>query len=152
MKRALEEAHRIVHGLVDQSLELKISGVLQMVQPKKSIEMRNVCHARSGDKGNTANVGLICYNMNDYDWLKRHATPDRVKEYLGDSVKGEVERFELPNIGALNFVLHAALDGGASRSLRLDIHGKGYSSIMLSWSLETEELPPSLNANANANA
>jgi hypothetical protein len=99
-----------------------------------------MAHSRTGDKGDTANVSVIAYRMEDYPHLLRHVTAERVKEHLRGIVAGEVVRYELPRIGALNFVLRRALGGGVTRSLALDAHGKGLSSALLS--LEIPE-PPS---------
>jgi len=98
--------------------------------------LREICQARSGDKGNIANIGLIVYDKRHYEHVKRIVTAERVKEFFGDAVKGRVERYELPRLGALNFVLHEALDGGATRSLTLDPFGKVVSSILLAMEIE----------------
>jgi hypothetical protein len=81
--------------------------------------------------------------MADFPWLRDNLTAAAVKALLGNIIKGDVDRYEIPNIGALNFVLHGALDGGASRSLAMDIHGKGFSAILLTQELVTEDAPPS---------
>ena len=98
--------------------------------------LREICHARSGDKGNIANVGLIVYDKRHYEHVKHHVTAERVKEFFGDAVKGHVDRYELSRLGALNFVLHDALDGGATRGLTLDPFGKVVSSILLAMQIE----------------
>ena len=103
----------------------------------KRIRLREICHARSGDKGDTANIGLIAYDDRDFPWLAARVTADAVRAYLGDVVRGDVVRYELPRIGALNFVLHNALDGGVTRALKVDGHGKGLSAILLDM-----EIPP----------
>lgn len=100
------------------------------------VKLRELCHARSGDKGDTVNVGLIVFDKRHYDWMRKHVTTDVVGIYLGNRVR-LIERYGLPNLGALNFVLHGALDGGATRSLMLDAHGKGFSAILLE--LEVDE-------------
>ena len=74
------------------------------------VQLVNVAHARSGDKGDTANVGVIAYDPGHYELLRSHLTTDRVKAHFGSMVRGDVERFELPNLGALNFLLHGALE------------------------------------------
>jgi hypothetical protein len=100
--------------------------------------LSEIAHARSGDKGDRCNIGVIAYRPEHYDLLVREVTAERVKAHFGSYCKGPVERFELPNIGALNFVLHGALDGGALRSLRLDRQGKTYSLALLSMEIEVD--------------
>ncbi len=95
-----------------------------------------IAHARTGDKGDTANVSVIAFRPEDYAWLERHVTAERVKEHLGGIVRGEVVRYELPRLGALNFILEGALGGGVTRSLALDAHGKS-----LGFALLTLEIP-----------
>jgi len=100
------------------------------------VPLVHLAHARSGDKGDTANVGLIAYEAEHYDLLVRKVTSERVKEHFGPMVKGEVERFELPNLHALNFLLHGALDGGGTRSLMTDAQGKVFSTALLRMEVE----------------
>ena len=95
------------------------------------IQLRELAHARSGDKGDTVNVGVIAFDPAHYDLLVEQLTPERVKAHFGDMVKGEVERFELPNLGALNFLLHNALGGGGTVSLMTDAQGKTFSTALL---------------------
>lgn len=95
------------------------------------IELTKLAHARSGDKGDTANVGLIAFNETIYPILVREVTAEKAKEHFGDIVKGEIERFELPNLGALNFLLHESLGGGGTLSLMTDAQGKTFSTAML---------------------
>jgi hypothetical protein len=90
-----------------------------------------LAHARSGDKGDRCNIGVIARRPDDYPILVRELTAERVKDWFGELCLGEVERFELPNLGALNFVLHRALDGGGLTSLRLDRQGKTYGFALL---------------------
>jgi len=100
------------------------------------MKLREIAHSRTGDKGNNATVSVIVYKQEDYDLVRELVTPGRVKNFLSGIVKGEVTRYELPGIGALNFVLHDALSGGVTRSLSLDIHGKSLSSVLLDMDLE----------------
>jgi hypothetical protein len=97
----------------------------------KTLLLRDVAHARSGDKGDTSNVGVIAYDEADYAILRDQVTVERVRALYGTLVLGEVTRYELPNIGALNFVLRGALQGGVTTSLALDPHGKTRSSLIL---------------------
>jgi len=100
------------------------------------IQLKEIAHTRSGDKGDTVNVGVIAYDPAHYDLLVEQLTAERVKEHFGDMVKGEVERFELPNLGALNFLLHNALGGGGTVSLMTDAQGKTFSTAMLRLELD----------------
>ena len=95
------------------------------------MKLREIAHARAGDKGDTSNVAVIAHDERDYPLLERHVTAERVRERLAGIVRGEVTRYELPLIGALNFVLRGALGGGVTRSLALDAHGKCLSSAIL---------------------
>jgi hypothetical protein len=103
------------------------------------IQLVHLAHARSGDKGDTANVGVIAYDPAHYDLLREALTPQRVKEHFGRMVAGPVERFELPNLGALNFLLHNALDGGGTVSLMTDAQGKVYSTALLRMEIEVPD-------------
>ena len=94
-------------------------------------QLIELAHARSGDKGNKSNIGLIARRPEDYDILVREVTAERVAEHFAGIVLGKVERFELPNLGALNFLLHDALDGGGTMALKADPQGKTYSSALL---------------------
>ena len=100
------------------------------------IRLLDIAHARSGDKGDTSNVGLIAKRAEDYPILVEHVTAARVKEHFAEICFGEVERFELPNLGALNFLLHESLDGGGTMSLRADPQGKTYSAALLRMEIE----------------
>ena len=100
------------------------------------ISLLKLAHARSGDKGDTANVGIIALKDEFYPLLVREITADRVKTHFGEMVKGEVERFELPNRGARNFVLHGSLDGGGTLSLMTDAQGKTFSTALLRMNLD----------------
>jgi hypothetical protein len=103
------------------------------------IQLRRLAHARSGDKGDTANVGVIAYSPAIYDCLKEHLTAERVAEHFRGMIEGPVERFELDNLGALNFLLHGALGGGGTMSLMTDAQGKVYSTALLRIELEVPE-------------
>ncbi len=96
-----------------------------------TIPLVHLAHTRSGDKGDTANVGVIAYDAEDYELLRDTLTVERVREHFGDLVEGEVERYELPNLQALNFMLHGALGGGGTVSLMTDAQGKVFSTAML---------------------
>ena len=104
-----------------------------------SIRLLHLAHARSGDKGDVANVGVIAYDPTDYDLLRERLTAERVKAHFGDMLTGKVERFELPNLHALNFVLHGALDGGGTVSLMNDAQGKVLSTALLRLEIEVPE-------------
>ncbi len=95
------------------------------------ISLRAIAHARTGDKGDISNIAVIAYDAADYPRLERHVTAERVKAHFADLVRGEVVRYALPGLGALNFVLHGALGGGVTRSLALDAHGKCLASAIL---------------------
>jgi hypothetical protein len=95
------------------------------------VQLISLAHARSGDKGDTANVGLIALRDDFYPLLVREVTAERVKEHFRGICKGEVERFELPNLGALNFLLHESLGGGGTVSLMTDAQGKTFSTALL---------------------
>src|SRR5688572_16172200 len=95
------------------------------------IQLVSIAHARSGDKGDAANIGLIALSDPIYPLLVREVTADRVKAHFGEIVKGDVERFELPNLKALNFLLHESLGGGGTRSLMTDAQGKTFSTALL---------------------
>ena len=95
------------------------------------MKLREIAHSRAGDKGNTANVSVIARDPSDYPHLEKHVTAERVKAHFSGIVKGDVVRYELPGIGALNFVLHEALVGGVTRTLALDLHGKSLGSAIL---------------------
>lgn len=101
------------------------------------MKLREIAHSRAGDKGNISNVSVIAKDEKYYEFIKQHVTVDKVKDLYKDLVKGDVIRYELPCIGALNFVMYNALGGGVTRTLSLDIHGKSYSSIMMGLELPT---------------
>ena len=97
----------------------------------KRIQLREIAHARSGDKGDNANIGLIALKPEYYPILVHEVTAERVKQHFAGLCLGEVERYEIPNLNALNFVLHQALDGGGTLSLRTDSQGKTYGAALL---------------------
>jgi hypothetical protein len=100
------------------------------------VQLREIAHARSGDKGDTANIGLIALRPEDYPALVKQVTAERVKEHFRELCRGRVERFELPNLNALNFLLYEALDGGGTVSLRTDAQGKTLSAALLRMEIE----------------
>jgi hypothetical protein len=95
------------------------------------MQLRELAHARTGDKGDTSQISVIAYEEGDYTYLAEHVTAERVRMRLAAVVQGQVVRYELPGLGALNFVMDRALAGGVTRSLSLDAHGKCLSSILL---------------------
>lgn len=103
------------------------------------VPLLKLAHARSGDKGDTANIGLIALKPEYYEILKAQVTAEKVKEHFKGIVKGNVERFELPNIGALNFLLHNALGGGGTMTLKHDAQGKTLSTALLRMEIDVVE-------------
>lgn len=103
------------------------------------IQLLQICHARSGDKGDTANIGLIALREEYYPVIAKYVTANRVKKHFEGIALGSVERYEMPNIGALNFLLHNALGGGGTKSLKNDAQGKTLSAALLRMEIETEE-------------
>ena len=95
------------------------------------MKLREIAHSRSGDKGDTVNISVIAYDPDQYRRLERHVTAELVRERFREIVAGDVVRYELPHIGALNFVMRRALGGGVTRTLAIDIHGKSLSAAML---------------------
>lgn len=100
------------------------------------IILRDIAHGRSGDKGDAANVGIIAYDDKGYEIIKNHLTAERVKNYFEGVCLGEVERYELPNLRALNFILHNTLGGGGTISLKLDAQGKTLAAALLRMEIE----------------
>jgi hypothetical protein len=100
------------------------------------MKVREIAHSRTGDKGNTSNISVIAYDKSHYPLLREQLTAERIKALFAGIVAGDVVRYELPNISALNFVMRKALGGGVTRSLALDAHGKGLSSALLDMDLE----------------
>ena len=103
------------------------------------VRLLDLAHARSGDKGDTANVGLIALKQEWYPVLVQYVTQARVTEHFSGMITGAVERFELPNLKALNFLLHGALDGGGTLSLKTDAQGKVYSTALLRMVLDVPD-------------
>jgi hypothetical protein len=99
------------------------------------LTLHALAHARTGDKGNISNISVIAYDPGDFAFLCEHVTAERVAAHFAGLVQGRVERYELPGLGALNFVLHDTLGGGVTRSLSLDAHGKSLSSCLLEMEL-----------------
>jgi hypothetical protein len=103
------------------------------------IRLDQICHARSGDKGDTGNVGLIARKQEYYPIIERSVTADRVRKHFEGIVLGPVERYELPNLWALNFLLHHALGGGGTKSLKNDAQGKTLSTALLRMEIDVSE-------------
>ena len=101
-------------------------------------KLYELAHARAGDKGNTTILSLIAYRAEDYPLLREHATADAVKRHFKGIIKGDVIRYELPGLSALQFVGHDALGGGVTTSLAIDSHGKSLSSALLQMEIEVE--------------
>lgn len=100
-----------------------------------ALRVRDIAHARSGDKGNRATLSVIAFDRQHYDLLVRELTPERVRQCYAGIVHGQVERYLLPQLGAVHFVMHQALGGGVTRSLALDAHGKALSGRILALTL-----------------
>ncbi len=96
------------------------------------MRLREIAHTRAGDKGDTSNISVIAYKAEDFPFLEQHVTAERVRAHFSGIVRGDVVRYTLPAIGALNFVMHRSLGGGVTRSLALDTHGKSLASALLS--------------------
>jgi hypothetical protein len=102
------------------------------------VKIKDIAHARSGDKGDAANIGIIAYKQEDYQILREHLTAAKVKKHFEGICFGEVERFELPNLRALNFLLHDTLGGGGTVSLKHDAQGKTLGAALLRMEIEIE--------------
>lgn len=100
------------------------------------VPLSRLAHTRSGDKGDTCNIGVIAWEQRFYPILAQELTAARVKRHFGSLVTGDVERYELPNLGALNFLLHGALGGGGTLSLRTDAQGKTFGAALLRLEIE----------------
>ena len=103
------------------------------------MKLWQIAHSRSGDKGTISNISLIAFRAEDYARLARHVTAARVRQRFAALITGEVDRYELPSIGALNFVLHGMVDGGVTRTLALDTHGKSLSSALLDMEIPDDD-------------
>ncbi len=100
------------------------------------MKLWEIAHSRSGDKGNISNISLIVYDKNHFALIEKLVTPEAVKTWFSDRVAGKVQRYELPQLGALNFVMHDALSGGVTSSITLDKHGKSLSSHLLDMEID----------------
>ena len=103
------------------------------------VPLSRIAHGRSGDKGDTSNIGIIAYDAKHFPILVREVTPERVKAHFGAVIQGRVERFELPNLGALNFLCYEALGGGGTLSLRIDAQGKTMAAGLLGMEIDINE-------------
>jgi hypothetical protein len=104
------------------------------------IKLRDIAHGRSGDKGDAANIGIIAYDEKGYKIIEKHLTVKRVKEHFKGICNGTVERYEMQNIKALNFILNDSLGGGGTVSLKLDAQGKTLAAALLRMELEVEKI------------
>jgi len=105
----------------------------------KRVKLREVAHARSGEKGNGSNISVVAYEESDYDILRAQVTVEAVRRLYGPITKGSITRYEVPSIGALNFVLEDVLEGGRSRTLAFDESGKALSSLVLTMDVEVPD-------------
>jgi len=105
----------------------------------KRIKLSEIAHARSGDKGDASNVGIVAYSREGYEWLRQHLTPERVKQHFHAICKGSVDRYEAPDLLALNFILHDSLGGGGSESLKTDAQGKTHGLGLLQMEIEAPD-------------
>ncbi|SOD89652.1 AtuA-related protein [Spirosoma fluviale] len=103
-----------------------------------TIKLYDIAHSRAGDKGNTLTLSLIPYKTEDYPLLRDQVTSEAVKQHLANIVAGDITRYELPNLPALQFVCQQALTGGVTTSLTMDTHGKSLSYALLEMSIESE--------------
>ncbi len=109
---------------------------MSALRPNTPRFVRDIAHARAGDKGNISNVSVWAYDPEDFDLLKRALTPERIKREFPALVHGRVDRYVIEHLHGLNFVLHDALEGGVNRSLNLDSHGKSWSYLLLGLKLD----------------
>ncbi len=103
------------------------------------VPLRQIAHARSGDKGNRSNLSVFAYEPAHYEALRRQITSERLKEHFGGVLRGPIKRYELPNLHGLNFVMDQALEGGVNESLNLDGHGKSWSAMVLALEVELSD-------------
>lgn len=103
------------------------------------VALREIAHARAGDKGNRSNVAVFVYEQQHYTAVKAQLTPERLHAEFGNLLRGPIRRFELDHLGALNFVMDEALEGGVNESLNLDSHGKSWSFLLLGLPVEIED-------------
>jgi len=108
------------------------------------MRLRELAHARTGDKGDTSQISVIAYDEGDYAFLSEHVTVERVRTHFAALGPGEVVRYELPGLGALNFVMSGALGGGVTRSLRLDAHGKRLGAVLLELDVPDRQRPAAM--------
>jgi len=101
------------------------------MKEKMKIQLRKIAHGRSGDKGDAANIGIIAFDDSGYDIINKYLTAERVKKHFEGICQGKVERFDLPNIRAVNFLLHNTLGGGGTVSLKHDAQGKTLAAALL---------------------
>lgn len=100
------------------------------------MKLWEIAHARTGDKGNISNISITAHNINDFELIRDKVTIIRLKKWFGDQVKGEIIRYEIPQLGALNFVMYDALNGGVTNSTALDKHGKTLGAFLLNMNLD----------------
>jgi hypothetical protein len=105
----------------------------------KRFYLREIAHSRSGDKGDTSNIGVIAYRPEFYRYILEQVTPERVRAHFQGIAKGRITRYELPQLHAINLVLEEALAGGVTRSLSLDPHGKSYSALILTMPVTVDD-------------
>ena len=105
----------------------------------RRVVLREIAHARAGDKGNRSNVAVFVYDPKHYASVKAQLTPERLRAELGDLLRGPIRRFELDHLGGLNFMMDQALEGGVNESLNLDSHGKSWSFLVLGVEIEIED-------------
>lgn len=106
------------------------------------MQLRDIAHARAGDKGDTSQISVIAYDQDRFELLRIRVTVDALRRHFGAMIKGDIERYELPELGILNFVLHKALSTGVTRSLSLDPHGKCLSSLLLDLTIDPPDVSP----------
>ena len=104
------------------------------------VPLRQIAHARSGDKGNRSNLAVFAYQPEHYEVLRQQLTAERLRENFGGVLRGPIKRYELPNLHGLNFVMDQALEGGVNESLNLDGHGKSWSAMILALEIDLGEL------------